>query len=171
MSTWRTARGGGDGLVSPDRRYPLELDQTEVERYRTMAEAARQAEADLWEPAGIMPGARVADVGCGPGAMLPALAAAVGPEGPVVAVDADPEAVAAATALVAAAGLANVTVQQGRAEATSRGAALLALERLGALPSVAAARAPLGEVVVPDPARHARYAAALVRHRWLDDRV
>jgi len=56
-------------------------------------------------------------------------------------------------------------------EATSRGAALLALESLGVLPDVAAARAPLGEVVVPDPARHARYAAALERHRRLDERV
>jgi SAM-dependent methyltransferase len=118
VSTRRTARGGGDGLVSPNRRYPLELDQAEVERYRTMAKAARQAEADLWEPAGIVAGARVADVGCGPGAMLPALAAAVGPDGRVTAVDADPEAVAAATALVAAAGLANVAVQQGRADET-----------------------------------------------------
>jgi SAM-dependent methyltransferase len=104
--------------VSPDRRYPLELDQTEVERYRTMAGGARQAEADLWEPAGIVAGARAADVGCGPGAMLPALAAAVGPDGWVTAVDADPEAVAAATALVAAAGLANVAVREGRAEET-----------------------------------------------------
>jgi 2-polyprenyl-3-methyl-5-hydroxy-6-metoxy-1,4-benzoquinol methylase len=104
--------------VSPNRRYPLELDQTEVERDRTMAEAARQSEADLWEPAGIVAGARVADVGCGPGAMLPALAAAVGPDGRVTAVDADPEAVAAATALVAAAGLANVAVREGRADAT-----------------------------------------------------
>ena len=105
-------------MVSQDRRYPLELDQTEVERYRTMAEAARQAESDLWEPAGIVPGARVADVGCGPGAMLPALSAAVGPQGRVTAVDADPEAVAAATALVAPAGLANVAVREGRAEET-----------------------------------------------------
>jgi gluconokinase len=56
-------------------------------------------------------------------------------------------------------------------EATSRGAALLALESLGVLPDVAAARAPLGETVTPDPARHARYAAALERHRRLDERV
>jgi SAM-dependent methyltransferase len=104
--------------VSANHRYPLELDQTEVERYRTMAAAARQAEADLWEPAGIVPGARVADVGCGPGAILPALAAAVGTDGRITAVDADPQAVAAATALVAAAGLGNVAVRQGRAEET-----------------------------------------------------
>ena len=115
----------GDRLVSSDRRYPLELDQAEVERYRTMAEAARQAEADLWEPAGLVAGARVADVGCGPGAMLPALAAAVGPEGQVTEVDADPEAVAAATALVAAAGLGNVAVREGRADATGLAAGSL----------------------------------------------
>jgi gluconokinase len=56
-------------------------------------------------------------------------------------------------------------------EATSRGAALLALESLGVLPDGAAARAPLGDTVEPDPAHHARYAAALDRHRRLDDRV
>jgi SAM-dependent methyltransferase len=111
--------------VSSDRRYPLGLDQTEVERYQLMAEQARAAEADLWEPAGIVAGARVADIGCGPGALLPALAAAVGPQGRVVAVDADPQAVAAASALVAAAGLTNVTVHPGRAEATGLAAGSL----------------------------------------------
>jgi SAM-dependent methyltransferase len=125
VSTRRAARGGGDGLVSPDRRYPLELDQAEVERYRMMAEAARQAEADLWERAGMVAGTRVADVGCGPGAMLAALAVAVGQQGRVMAVDADPEAVAAATALVAAAGLGNVAVREGRAEATGLAAGSL----------------------------------------------
>jgi SAM-dependent methyltransferase len=129
VGCWGTSGGAavsdGDRLVSSDRRYPLELDQAEVERYRTMAEAARQAEADLWEPAGLVAGARVADVGCGPGAMLPALAAAVGPEGQVTAVDADPEAVAAATALVAAAGLGNVAVREGRADATGLAAGSL----------------------------------------------
>jgi SAM-dependent methyltransferase len=101
-----------------ERGYALELDEAEVARYRMMAEQARAAEADLWELAGIGPGAAVADVGCGPGAMLPALSAAVAPEGRVAAVDADPAAVAAARALVAAAGLANVTVAEGRAERT-----------------------------------------------------
>jgi SAM-dependent methyltransferase len=101
-----------------ERRYALELDPGEVERYRMMAEVARAAEADLWELAGIGAGARVADVGCGPGAMLPALSAAVGPDGQVEAVDADPDAVAAARALAAAAGLGNVTVGQARADHT-----------------------------------------------------
>jgi len=111
--------------VSPERRYALRLDETELQRYRMMAEQARAAEADLWELAGIRPGARVADVGCGPGAMLPALSGAVGPEGRVEAVDADPVAVAAARSLVAAAGLANVSVAEGRAERTGLGAGSL----------------------------------------------
>jgi SAM-dependent methyltransferase len=101
-----------------ERRYALRLDEGEVERYRMMADQARAAEADLWELAGVVPGARVADVGCGPGAMLPALSAAVGPDGRVYAVDADPGAVAAAHALVDAAGLGNVEVTEGRADHT-----------------------------------------------------
>jgi predicted RNA methylase len=106
--------GRGQGPEEP--RYTLELDEREVERYRLMAEQARADEADLWELAGIGAGARVADVGCGPGAMLPALSAAVGPQGRVHALDGDPTAVASARALVAAAGLANVSVTEGRAD-------------------------------------------------------
>ena len=56
-------------------------------------------------------------------------------------------------------------------EATSRGAALLALESLGVLPDLAAARQPLGETFEPDRAHHARYRVALERQRLLDDRV
>jgi gluconokinase len=57
-------------------------------------------------------------------------------------------------------------------EATSRGAALLALSAVGALPDLAAAAAvPLGEVVQPDMAHHARLRAALARHRDLDARL
>jgi gluconokinase len=56
-------------------------------------------------------------------------------------------------------------------EATSRGAALLALEATGVLRDLASARAPLGETIDPDPARHARYRDALARQRRLDDRV
>jgi SAM-dependent methyltransferase len=102
--------GGGD--------YALALSEAELERYRVMAEAARSSEGQLWARAGIVPGAAVADIGCGPGALLTALAETVGADGSVTAVDAQPQAVAAATALVGAAGLGNVTVRTGRAEAT-----------------------------------------------------
>ena len=51
------------------------------------------------------------------------------------------------------------------AEASSRGAALLALEAAGLLPSTAEAEARLGQTFAPDPARHARYQELLPRSR------
>ena len=53
-------------------------------------------------------------------------------------------------------------------EATSRGAALLALDALGVRPLAGAPPAPLADTFVPDPARHARYVAALERQTALD---
>jgi ubiquinone/menaquinone biosynthesis C-methylase UbiE len=98
--------------------YALRLSEDEIARYRLMAERARARESEIWQQAGIVAGARVADVGCGPGALLPALSAEVGQRGSVEAIDGDDDAVAAASALVRAAGLSNVTVRQARAEAT-----------------------------------------------------
>lgn len=54
-------------------------------------------------------------------------------------------------------------------QATSRGAALLALDALGRAP--APSDPPAGEAVTPDAARHARYRAALERQLRLDERV
>ncbi len=54
-------------------------------------------------------------------------------------------------------------------ESTSRGAALLAMESLGLLPSAADAPGALGAIYEPDPARHARYAQAIVRQVRLYD--
>lgn len=98
--------------------YALRLSADEIERYRTMARRARAQEADLWERAGLRPGARVVDVGCGPGAMLLALAGCVGAGGAVAGVDADPEAVATARSLLRDAGVPAVAVHHARAEAT-----------------------------------------------------
>ncbi|PVZ13207.1 methyltransferase domain-containing protein [Actinomycetospora cinnamomea] len=98
--------------------YALRLAPDELARYRMMAERAREHEADLWARAGLRPGTRVVDVGCGPGAMLLALARCVGPEGVVAGVDADPEAVATARAMLREAGLPGVAVCRARADAT-----------------------------------------------------
>ena len=98
--------------------YALTLSEAEIQRYRMMAEAARAEESNLWQLAGIVPGARMADIGCGPGAMLPAMSDAVGPSGRVTGIDGDGPSVAAAQALVSAAHLDNVTVRSGRAEDT-----------------------------------------------------
>jgi SAM-dependent methyltransferase len=98
--------------------YALRLTEDEIARYRLMAESARSREEDVWELAGIGEGAKVADVGCGPGALLPLLSECVGPAGTVAAIDGDPAAVATAQALVAALELTNVTVHEARAEST-----------------------------------------------------
>jgi ubiquinone/menaquinone biosynthesis C-methylase UbiE len=73
--------------------YSLALSEVELDRYRIMATTAAADEAAWWAAAGITPGARVADVGCGPGALLAELARTVGPEGRVTGVDAGPAAV------------------------------------------------------------------------------
>jgi gluconokinase len=57
------------------------------------------------------------------------------------------------------------------AEATSRGAALLALRGLGVLSSFADAPAADGRVFEPDAGRHALYQAAIVRQQELYDRL
>jgi gluconokinase len=58
----------------------------------------------------------------------------------------------------------------GVREASSRGAALIALEALGG-PEIEAARAPLGETFKPDQSRHEIYRNALDRQRRLYDSV
>jgi gluconokinase len=52
-------------------------------------------------------------------------------------------------------------------EATSRGAALLALESLGAVARLADLPAALGATYTPDPAHHQRYQAAIERQQQI----
>lgn len=98
--------------------YALKLSDAELSRYRLMAEAAAAAERELWDAAGIVEGAVVADVGCGPGAMSVVLAQRVGPTGRVFAVDRGAGPVEAARAGAALAGADNVTVTAGDAADT-----------------------------------------------------
>jgi SAM-dependent methyltransferase len=98
--------------------YTLELSEPERLRYRMMAGLARENEADLWEYAGIVPGARVADVGCGPGAVLAEIAQIVGPEGTVVGVEPGQPAREAAGEELISRGLEHAAVREGNGEAT-----------------------------------------------------
>ena len=61
-------------------------------------------------------------------------------------------------------------ILSGVMEASSRGAALLALEALGG-PEIEKSEAPLGETFEPDPARHEVYRKAMERQRRLYDAV
>jgi SAM-dependent methyltransferase len=98
--------------------YALALSDVEIQRYRMMARHARDGESQLWDSVGIAPGAVVADVGCGPGAIAAELARRVAPGGRVIAVDGDEGALAAARQLLADAGVDNVELHRGAAEAT-----------------------------------------------------
>jgi SAM-dependent methyltransferase len=98
--------------------YALALSDAEVARYLRMAESAHRYEAPQWEAAGIVQGAVVADVGCGPGAVATLTARLVAPGGEVWAVDQDPQAVATAERLAGALGLDNVRCRLGSATAS-----------------------------------------------------
>ena len=98
--------------------YALALSDAEVARYRFMAQEAARDEADQWAAAGVVEGAQVADVGCGPGAMSAVLAQIVGPTGTVHAVDRDPQALSLARDSATKAGLRNVVFSEGSATAT-----------------------------------------------------
>jgi FkbM family methyltransferase len=95
--------------------YSLTLSDSEIRRYTMMAERARSSEADLWEIAGIVPGAVIADVGCGPAAMSACMAKVVGPSGRVIGIEPDSAAVFTAQRLIAEAGVENVEIRQGSA--------------------------------------------------------
>jgi SAM-dependent methyltransferase len=103
-------RNDGGDPRRPAMSYALRLSAGEQARYRLMAEQARAAEAPEWAAAGIGPGARLADIGCGPGAMLRVLAEAVGPTGVAHGVDQDADAVVAANEAVSELGQASARV-------------------------------------------------------------
>ena len=58
-------------------------------------------------------------------------------------------------------------VASAEEEATSRGAALLAIEALGAIPALEEVPAALGATYAPDAERHATYRAAIARQQRL----
>lgn len=101
--------------------YALQVSPEEIARYRMMAQRAAESEAALWEAAGAVADAVVADVGCGPAAVSVVLAERVGPSGRVIGVERDPAALAAAEQVVAASGQGNVELKQGTATETGLG--------------------------------------------------
>jgi FkbM family methyltransferase len=95
--------------------YSLALSDSEIRRYTMMADRARSNEVQLWEIAGIVPGAVIADVGCGPAAIAVCMARVVGPSGRVIGIEPDPAALSTAQQLIARAGVENVELRRGSA--------------------------------------------------------
>ncbi len=98
--------------------YGLKLSDVELSRYELMATRALEHERDRWVAAGVLEGAVVADIGCGPGAVSIALARQVGATGRVLAFDRTAEAVDMARAVTERAGVGNVDVEVAEADAT-----------------------------------------------------
>ncbi len=98
--------------------YTLAISEEEVARYRLMAEFAKSEENAQWEAAGIVPGAVVADVGCGPAATGVVMAETVAPTGRVIGVERDPSSLEQARQLVAMSGTKNIELRAGEATKT-----------------------------------------------------
>ena len=96
--------------------YVLGHAQNELERLTLQAHYWGEATLDLLQGAGIAPGMRLLDLGCGAGDVSLAAAALVGQSGTVVGIDRSAEAVAAARARASAAGATQVQFQQAEVE-------------------------------------------------------
>jgi 2-polyprenyl-3-methyl-5-hydroxy-6-metoxy-1,4-benzoquinol methylase len=96
-----------------DRVYVLGHSAEELDRLIDQARLFGELTEEVFVRAGIGPGMRVLDVGCGAGDVSFLLARMVGPSGAVVGVDRSEDAVAMATARAQAMGLAQVSFSQG----------------------------------------------------------
>lgn len=95
-----------------DRDYVLGTHDEEVARLGLQHDVWRPIVLETWTRAGLRPGQRVLDVGCGPGYATLDLAAAVGEAGQVFAIDQSARFLAHLTARAAATGLNNVRTFQ-----------------------------------------------------------
>ena len=98
--------------------YTLRISEAELTRYKMMAALAATAEGEWWQEAGIVAGARVVDIGCGPAAVLVELARRIAPGGTIVGVDQSAESLEVARDVISEGGVDNAEVRQGDATAT-----------------------------------------------------
>jgi protein-L-isoaspartate O-methyltransferase len=94
--------------MAVDRDYFLGTHDEELLRLGLQHRVWRPTVLECWRRAGVGPGARVLDVGAGPGYAAADLAEIVGPEGEVVAVERSRRFVAAGRAMLASHGFGNV---------------------------------------------------------------
>jgi 2-polyprenyl-3-methyl-5-hydroxy-6-metoxy-1,4-benzoquinol methylase len=92
--------------------YPLGSSGPERQRLVRQAQALHAITLDAFRAAGLAPGMRVLDIGCGAGDVAMLAANLVGPTGAVVALDRDPENLAFARARAAQANLTNIDFRQ-----------------------------------------------------------
>jgi ubiquinone/menaquinone biosynthesis C-methylase UbiE len=93
--------------------YVLGHSQKEIERLQKQNDTLQIFTWRCFQEAGIKPGMKVLEAGCGGGDVALLLAEMVGPEGQVVGVDLNPQALEAARQKVEAAGHNNIIFKQG----------------------------------------------------------
>lgn len=106
-------------MSSDTTSYALGYSEEELKRLGTQAEVIDPIFGRTLSLAGIAPGMRVLDVGCGPGYVSALLASMVGPSGEIVGVDISPSAVALARSRMSDLGLKNVSFLEGDPSAMS----------------------------------------------------
>ncbi|MFM2081187.1 MAG: hypothetical protein RLZZ219_1869 [Cyanobacteriota bacterium] len=114
VSGWR--RAGADpeasGADAATGSYVLGTHAEELERLRFQHDLWRPAAEAAWRRAGLAPGQRVLDLGAGPGFAALDLAAWVGPQGRVLALERSPVYVAAGQELARRQGLAQLEIRR-----------------------------------------------------------
>ena len=106
-------RGMGLGAHERDALYALGYSDEEQGRLIAGDRSYGPATSQLFRDAGIGPGMRVLDVGCGVGDVSFRAAELVGPDGAVVGIDADPRALQTARARAEAVGFSQVSFHNG----------------------------------------------------------
>jgi ubiquinone/menaquinone biosynthesis C-methylase UbiE len=106
-------RTGSDGPV-----YVLGSDQIERDRLQRQSDEFTAHSTELIDRAGMAPGWRVIDLGCGPSGAIELLSHRVGPTGRVTGVEQNPDSVAMARELASERGLGNVEITQADARST-----------------------------------------------------
>jgi cyclopropane fatty-acyl-phospholipid synthase-like methyltransferase len=96
-------------MTEPDP-YVLGYREAEQERLQQQAQQLAHESRWLFEQIGVLRGARVVEIGCGPHGCLDLLSERVGPSGSVVGVERSADAVALANKVIAERGLRNVEV-------------------------------------------------------------
>ena len=99
--------------TTPARVYPLGHSPAELDRLAIQAQRLAEDSVTLLRRAGIAPGQRVLDIGCGPGDLSLHAAELVGPQGRVVGIDASAAAIDAARTRAAKLGCGNVEFVTG----------------------------------------------------------
>lgn len=147
--------------AAADGDYVLGTHNVEIERLGLQHRMWRARMLDLWRRAGLLPGMRALDIGCGPGWASVDLAELVGPGGAVTGVDRAPSFLTHARALKAQRGLAQLDIREGDVNAAlpvdapvdfawCRWVLAFVRDRAGALAQIAAAIKPGGALAIQE---------------------